>query len=74
MVLGSPFQSGALSPLPVVKIGGTAATVQFAGLVSSGEFQFNVVVPSSLPNGDQSITASYGGKTTQVGTLITIQT
>jgi len=57
----------------VIKIGGAAAVVQFAGLVSPGEFQFNVVVPSNLANGDQSITATYSGQTTQVGTLITIQ-
>jgi uncharacterized protein (TIGR03437 family) len=73
VVSGSILQSGALSPLPVVKIGGVNATVQFAGLVSPGQFQFNVVVPSSLANGDQSITAIYGGQTTQAGTLISIQ-
>jgi uncharacterized protein (TIGR03437 family) len=62
-----------LSPLPVVRIGGVAAQVLFAGLVAAGEYQFNIVVPSSLANGDQSITAFYGGQTTQAGTLITIQ-
>jgi len=70
---GSVTQSGSLSPLPAIKIGGIAATVQFAGLVSVGEYQFNVVVPPSLANGDQSITATYSGQTTQAGTLITIQ-
>jgi uncharacterized protein (TIGR03437 family) len=69
---GSVTQSGMLSPLPVVKIGGVSATVQFAGLVAPGEFQFNVVVPANTPNGDQPITATYGGLTTQAGTLITI--
>ena len=69
---GSVSQSGTLSPLPVVKIGGVAATVQFAGLVAPGEFQFNVVVPASLSNGDQSITATSGGGSTQSGTLVTI--
>ena len=73
VVSGSILQSGSLAPLPVVKIGGQAAQVTFAGLVAPGEFQFNVVVPSSLANGDQSITATYGGQTTQAGTLITIQ-
>ena len=29
--------------------------VQFAGLVRPGEFQFNVVVPAVLGNGDQAI-------------------
>jgi uncharacterized protein (TIGR03437 family) len=70
---GSVTQSGTLSPLPVVKIGGIPALVQFAGLVAPGEFQFNVVVPASTPNGDQQITATYSGLTTQAGTLINIQ-
>ncbi len=36
VVSGSPTQSGTLSPLPVVQIGGLTATVQFAGLISPG--------------------------------------
>lgn len=73
VVSGSETQSGALSPLPAIKIGGVSASATFAGLVAAGEFQFNVVVPSSLASGDQSITATYGGRTTQAGTLITVQ-
>jgi uncharacterized protein (TIGR03437 family) len=73
VVSGSASQSGTLSPLPVIKIGGVAATVTFAGLVLPGEFQFNVVVPPSLADGDQPITAAYNGLTTQPGTLITVQ-
>jgi uncharacterized protein (TIGR03437 family) len=70
---GSVSQSGTLSPLPVIKIGGISATVQFAGLnVTPGEFQFNVIIPASLGNGDQTITATYGGVSTQSGALITI--
>ena len=73
VVSGSETQSGTLSPMPVITIGGVAATVTFAGLVSPGEFQFNVVVPSSLANGDQPTVAMYNGLTTQAGTLITVQ-
>jgi uncharacterized protein (TIGR03437 family) len=73
IVSGSIMQSGSLDPLPVVKIGANAATVQFAGLVSPGQFQFNVVVPLNTPDGDQPITASYGGLTTPPGPLLTIQ-
>jgi uncharacterized protein (TIGR03437 family) len=73
VVSGSRFQSGTLSPLPVITIGGVKATVQFAGLVEPGEFQFNVVVPPGTPDGDQTVTAAYGGLTTQAGALITIQ-
>jgi uncharacterized protein (TIGR03437 family) len=72
VVSGSVTQSGTLTPLPVVKIGGITAMVQFAGLVAPGEFQFNVVVPANTPNGDQPITATYGGLTTQAGTLLSI--
>ena len=72
VVSGSLVQSGTLSTLPVVTIGGVKATVQFAGLVSPGEFQFNVVVPASAGAGDQAIAASFNGVGTQAGTLITI--
>lgn len=72
VVSGSESQSGSLSPLPVIKVGGVAATVQFAGLVAPGQYQFNVAIPSNLPDGDQPIAATYNGQTTQSGTLITI--
>jgi uncharacterized protein (TIGR03437 family) len=72
VVSGSEMQSGTLSPLPVITIGGINATVAFAGLVAPGEFQINVTVPASLANGDQPITATYGGASTQAGTLITV--
>jgi uncharacterized protein (TIGR03437 family) len=70
---GSSAQSGTLSPLPVVMIGGIKAVMQFAGLVAPGEFQFNVVIPMNTPDGDQPITVTYGGAATQAGTAITIQ-
>lgn len=73
VVSGSSIQSGSLSPMPVVKIGGITANVQFAGLVAPGEFQFNVVVPENVPDGDQPIVATYNGATTQTGAVITIQ-
>lgn len=66
VVSGSENQSGILSPLPVVKIGGVTATVSFAGLVFPGEYQFNVQVPTGLADGDQEITASYGGRALQL--------
>jgi uncharacterized protein (TIGR03437 family) len=68
--------SGVFTPqwLPdQVKIGGIAAPATFAGLVSPGEFQFNVVVPASLADGEQPVTAAFNGSTTQPGTLIAIQ-
>jgi uncharacterized protein (TIGR03437 family) len=47
--------------------------VQFAGLVSPGEFQFNVVVPSSTPDGNATLTATYNGLSTQTGVLLAVQ-
>jgi len=73
VVSGSILQSGTLSPQPAIKIGGMTAKVQFAGLVSPGLFQFNVVIPPGLPDGDQSITATFSGTSTQAGTLIAIE-
>jgi uncharacterized protein (TIGR03437 family) len=59
--------------MPVIKIGGVAATVSFAGLVAPGQFQFNAVVPFGLFDGDQAIAATANGQSTQSGTLITIK-
>ena len=73
VVSGSPTQSGTLSPLPAISIGGLPASVQFAGLVSPGLFQFNVTVPQNTPDGDQPIVATTNGLTTQSGTILTVQ-
>jgi len=72
VVSGSETQSGSLSPLPVITIGGIPATVSFAGLVAPGEFQFNVVVPAAAPSGDNAITATYNGSEASPAGLITI--
>ena len=73
LVSGSTSQGGTLLPLPVVTIGGANATVVFAGLVAAGEFQFNVVVPSSLADGDQPVVATYNGSSTQTGAMLAVQ-
>jgi len=73
VVSGSLVQSGILPTPPVIIIGGIAASVTFAGLVVPGEFQFNVVVPLAAPDGDNTITAVYGGLSTQSGLLLTVQ-
>lgn len=73
VVPGSTAQSGTLAPKPAVAIGGADAALSFAGLVFPGEFQFNVVLPSTLTDGDQPIVAAYNGLSTPAGTRITIQ-
>ena len=72
VVSGSEIQSGSLNPLPVITIGVNPATVQFAGLISPGLYQFNVVVPASTPAGDNALTATYAGLTTQSGVLVRV--
>ena len=70
---GSAVQFAPLPTLPVIIIGGNAATVQFAGLAGvPGEFQFNVVVPLAAQNGDNTLTAVYNGLTTQTGVLLNV--
>jgi uncharacterized protein (TIGR03437 family) len=57
---------------PIVTIGGQAATVDFAGIVEEGLFQFNVVVPA-LPSGDQLLQATVANVSTPAGVYITVQ-
>jgi uncharacterized protein (TIGR03437 family) len=74
VVAGSQTQSGTLSPMPVVTIGGVAAKVTFAGLNGApGEFQFNVVIPPNAPGGDNTIVVTYNGAEASPVELITIQ-
>ena len=73
VVNGLASQMGTLPTLPQVKIGGTSAAVQLAGLVQPGLYQFNVVVPASASVGDSAITASFNGVNTQPGALLTIE-
>jgi uncharacterized protein (TIGR03437 family) len=57
---------------PKVRVGGQAATVQYAGIVAAGEYQFNMVVPA-LPDGDQAIVADAGGFSSAAGLMIPIK-
>jgi uncharacterized protein (TIGR03437 family) len=55
-----------------ITIGGVPATVQFAGLVAAGEYQFNVVIPP-LADGDQPFAATMAGVGTQSGLSISVK-
>jgi uncharacterized protein (TIGR03437 family) len=73
VVSGSETQSGSLPTFPVIQIGNATAAVTFAGLISPGLYQFNVIVPATVSSGDNTIQAAYNGRKTQNGTLLTIQ-
>jgi uncharacterized protein (TIGR03437 family) len=66
------------SPLPLraedvrIRIGGVDAAIAFAGLVSPGLYQFNVVVPD-VPLGDRPVVAELRGLLTQADLLLTVQ-
>jgi len=70
---GASSQSGQLPTLPVIQIGGAPATVTFAGVISPGLYQFNVVVPSTAQGGDNTVSCSYAGSSSPAGDLIAIQ-
>ena len=76
-----PISATALvtTPLPLahpeefsLRIGGVDATIAYAGLISPGLYQFNVVVPQ-VAAGDQPLVAELRGLLSQSALLITIQ-
>ncbi len=69
LVSGSEMQTGILPAQPVVKIGGVSATVWWAGVVSPGLYQLNVMVPGSVPVGDAALVVSYNGVTSNTALL-----
>ena len=73
VVPGAISQSGTLSTAPVIKVGGVAASVQFAGLVAPGEYQFNIILPQNLPDGDLPVVVVYEGAQTQMASAITVK-
>jgi len=58
---------------PAILFDNVAGTVVFAGLIATGVYQFNVVVPSGLPNGDVPVVASTGGYSSPPLVLTTIK-
>ncbi len=72
ITLGSASQSGTLTPTPVCTIAGNNAQVAFAGLNGPGLYQLNIVIPAGTPAGDNPLSCSYNGSTTQAGVLITV--
>jgi uncharacterized protein (TIGR03437 family) len=60
-----------LKNTPVVTVGGSPATVQFAGLVSPGLYQINIVVPL-VADGDATVQVTVGPATSPSGVFIPI--
>lgn len=58
---------------PTILFNNVAAKVVYAGLVGAGLYQFNVVVPPGLPDGDAAVVAQTGGLSSAAGALITLK-
>jgi uncharacterized protein (TIGR03437 family) len=57
---------------PTVTIGGVTATVVYAGLVSAGVYQLNVVVPPGAAAGNAPIVATVGGVSSSATAIVTL--
>jgi uncharacterized protein (TIGR03437 family) len=58
---------------PTITFNGNNANVVFAGLTATGLYQFNVVVPSGLADGDATVVVKAAGVSSPNGALITIK-
>jgi uncharacterized protein (TIGR03437 family) len=72
-------QAGTIVAAPVVvpsavsvTVGSAPAVVEFAGLVASGEFQINIVMPN-LPAGEYPVVVQVAGQSSQSGVVIPVQ-
>jgi len=66
------LQASPLASSPSVRVGGVQASVSWAGLVSPGLYQLNVIVPD-VPDGDLLVEAELEGFRTQSNAYITVQ-
>ena len=68
-------QAGA-APLtlnPIIQFNGAAGTISFAGLTGTGVYQFNVMVPTAVEDGDISVVALTMGFSSPTNALITVK-
>jgi len=75
IVSGARTQTGNLPPpFPVITVGGIPASVSFAGLVRPpGLFFIFFQVPSTAPDGDLTLAATYNGLSIQSNLLIPVR-
>ncbi len=67
------FQGAApLARNVVVRIGGIQAVVEFAGLVGVGLYQFNLIIPAALSDGDHAVVAEVDGVSSGSGSFLTV--
>ena len=73
LTAGSAVQQAVLpTPWPTVNIAGSSASVKYAGLISPGLYQLNVVVPSFAVSGDNEVIVFYRGVDSPAGAMIPV--
>src|ERR1017187_5568190 len=70
--IGTTFGTANPTAAVTATFGGVPATVQFAGLVAPGEYQFNILVPN-VPAGDNLVVLTVGGANTQANAYVAVQ-
>jgi uncharacterized protein (TIGR03437 family) len=65
-------QAAPLATTPTAHVGNAVAPVLFAGLVSSGLYQFNVQIPSVSATGDMALTLQGSDATSQSGVFVNV--
>jgi uncharacterized protein (TIGR03118 family) len=68
-LVGAPL---AVTTAPTVTFGGVTAQVVYAGLISAGVYQINVIVPPSTADGDSPVVASVGSFTSASNAIVTV--
>jgi uncharacterized protein (TIGR03437 family) len=70
---GQAFAGVAWTVDPVtLKLGGVSVTPSFAGISSTGLYQFNLTIPAGLGPGDVSLAVTVGGSQSQTGVVISL--
>ena len=55
-----------------VTLGELPAAISYAGLIAPGLFQLNIRIPEAVPSGNQAVSLSAGGRSSQAGLVLSI--
>ncbi len=56
-----------------VTMGGVAAPIQYAGMTFAGVYQINVQVPEGVAAGDQAVSLTIAGQSSQANAVLAFQ-
>ncbi|HLG99597.1 MAG TPA: hypothetical protein VKX49_25035 [Bryobacteraceae bacterium] len=73
LVNGSSTQKAQLPYLPICRVEGTPAAVDYAGLITPGLYQLNLMVPNTTQGGDNLLDCSYNGSSIASSVLLSVE-